>query len=573
MTHPRQLAARPRWSAGKCALLLLLASACSATIGDNKGPGGKTLGPDGKPITGGNPGDNGMTPGGAACTVPNAVPQRIVRLDYNKLSNSLTTLLGPNALMGVVLPANVGNVRQRDFQALFTEGSQFDPTLLSSTFTMVDQAVSTNVTGAAFSTLTGCPAAPTDACVQAFLPTFAEKAYRRPITADEKAAFLKFYSDQKTAGSPVEEAGRLAIESVLMSPPALYRMEIGQPTLSGYEIASQVSYFITDHPPDQQLLDAAKGGNLATAEGKAAEVDRLIKSSAGVENLSQVMDAYYQLGQLDQTIKDPMLFPEFTVGLRNAMYAETDKFIRDTLWNGKVNDLLTSPKSFANSLLSTIYGVAGGADANTFAPVMFPAGQRTGLLGQASILAMRSRTNTTSVVSRGLYINSSMLCLVRPPEPPAAVKDKVTAQLADATATERQKSDFRTSTSPCSGCHTGFDPYGLALENYDAIGRYRAMYAGNVAIDATATLPESAGGAHVQNGVELESTVAQNGLFGRCLTSNLLKYALADVTLVDPQDCAVGTAFESYQGGDQTFTSMVREVALSNTLSNRAVGQ
>ena len=116
-----------------------------------------------------------------------------------------------------------------------------------------------------------------------------------------------------------------------------------------------------------------------------------------------------------------------------------------------------------------------------------------------------SRTNTTSVVSRGLYINSSMLCLVRPAEPPAAVKDKVTAQLMDATTTERQKSDFRTTTSPCNGCHTGFDPYGLSLENYDAIGRYRTTYAGNVPIDATATLPEAAGGAHIQNGVELES--------------------------------------------------------------------
>ncbi len=572
MIHLKQLAAWPRWSATTWALIAVLAGGCSATIGDNKGPGGTTIGPDGKPISTGGGGD-GMTPGGSACSVPNAVPQRIVRLDYNKLSNSLTTLLGPDVLKGVVMPANVGNVRQRDFQALFTEGSQFDPTLLSSTFTMIDQAVSTNLTGAPFNALTGCPATPTDACVQAFLPTFAQKVYRRPITADEKTAFLKFYADQKTSGSPIEEAGRLAIEAVLMSPPALYRMEIGQPTLSGYEVASQLSYFITDHPPDQELLDAAEAGKLITADGKAAQIDRLIKSSAGIENLSQVMDAYYQLGQLDQTIKDPMLFPEFTVGLRDAMYAETDKFIRDTLWHGKVNDLLTSPKSFANSLLSTIYGISGGTDANTFAPVTFPSGQRTGLLGQASILAMRSRTNTTSVVSRGLYINSSMLCLVRPPEPPAAVKDKVTAQLADATATERQKSDFRTSTSPCSGCHTGFDPYGLALENYDAIGRYRATYAGNVPIDASATLPASAGGAHIAGGVELESVVAQDGLFGRCLTSNLMKYALADVTLVDPQDCGVGTAFEKYQSGDQTFATMVREVALSNTLSNRGAGQ
>ena len=90
---------------------------------------------------------------------------------------------------------------------------------------MINQAVNTNVTGANFATLTGCPTTPTDACVQAFLPTFAAKVYRRPLTADEKTAFSKFYTDQKTAGSAVEEAGRLAIEAVLMSPPSLYRME------------------------------------------------------------------------------------------------------------------------------------------------------------------------------------------------------------------------------------------------------------------------------------------------------------------------------------------------------------
>src|SRR3954471_153998 len=122
MSDPRLLAAQPRWSRKAWALIGLLVCGCSATIGDNHPPG-KTIGPDGKPITGGEVGGDSTTPGGKACTIPAAVPQRIVRLDYNKLSSSLTSLLGPSALKGVVMPANVGNVRQRDFQALFTEGS------------------------------------------------------------------------------------------------------------------------------------------------------------------------------------------------------------------------------------------------------------------------------------------------------------------------------------------------------------------------------------------------------------------------------------------------------------------
>src|SRR5439155_18263455 len=164
--------------------------------------------------------------------------------------------------------------------------------------------------------------------------------------------------------------------------------------------------------------------------------------------------------------------------------------------------------------------------------------QRAGILTEASILSIRSRTDNTSVVSRGLYVNSNVLCNQTPPPPPASVASQVAAQKSDPTLTERQKSDYRRMTSPCMGCHAGFDQYGLVLETFDAIGRYRSMYPNGSAIDTSVTLPPFAGGGDVADVVAFAAKESGNGVFSRCLTTNMMKYAIAEGP-VDAVDCSV----------------------------------
>src|SRR5262249_14138260 len=155
----------------------------------------------------------------------------------------------------------------------------------------------------------------------------------------------------------------------------------------------------------------------------------------------------------------------------------TQKFIESHLWTGKVGEMLTTHSFFVDENLAKLYGVTyPGAPGSGFLPFEFTDGQRTGILNEPSILSIRARTDNTSVVSRGLYVNSNVLCNQTPPPPPASVAQQVAAQKADNTLTERQKSDFRRMTSPCSGCHGGFDQYGLVLETYDGIGRFRSTY-------------------------------------------------------------------------------------------------
>jgi hypothetical protein len=308
---------------------------------------------------------------------------------------------------------------------------------------------------------------------------------------------------------------------------------------------------------------------LATADGVRPEVDRLLKTPAAIQNMNDTMMAYYLVGQIDGVVKDPAVFPDFTLAMRNSMYGGTQKFIENHLWNGKVGDMLTTKTFYVDENLAKLYGIAyPGAAGSGFLPYEFAAGQRGGILSEASILSIRARTDNTSVVSRGLYVNSNVLCNQTPPPPPASVAAQVAAQKADANATERQKSDFRRMTAPCSGCHAGFDQYGLVLETYDGIGRARSSYPGGIAIDTSVMLPDFAGGGTVANLAEFSDKEANNGVFSRCLTTNMMKYAIAEGP-VDATDCSVKEVHDKFAMTDQTFASLLREIAISKTLSVR----
>jgi hypothetical protein len=577
-----------------------MATACGGQFSEPLGTGGSTG--TGGPVggSGGSGGaGNGLPTGVGGSVVGDCSPavplvQRVVRLDFNQVATTITSLLGPNALMGVQLFGNIGDPRQRAFQPLGAEGDFFTDQILSSTVNMLEGALNTNfATPAALTALTGCAAPISDACALNWLTTnFAPKAYRRPLTTDETASIRTLYTTtlRTMNGSASDEATRFAIEGIMLSPPSLYRTEFGgqaqggMASLSSYELASELSYFLTNGPPDATLTSAAASGKLAVADGVASEVDRILKLPATIENLTVAAESYYELGHLttSYTVKDPMLFPEWTNALAASMFGETDKFLRTTLWQGKVTDLITSTTSYVDSTMAKLYGVAypGAAGGTDFMQVQLPAGQRAGILTQASIMTLKSRSNTTSVVARGLYVLGNVLCLPPPPPPPTADQDmdtamKIAAQAADTTATERDKAAFRDTTLPCKNCHLNFDQYGLAFEGYDPLGRFRTSYSamGAESIDTSVTLPASAGGAMVKDAIDLENVVADNGIFTRCMATNFMRYARAQAqSTLNSSDCSVEEVRKAFIASpDQSFGSLVRAIALSKDLAVRGV--
>ena len=266
---------------------------------------------------------------------------------------------------------------------------------------------------------------------------------------------------------------------------------------------------------------------------------------------------------------------EFNSGVAASMFHETELFINSILWGagGKVSDLVTSRRSFIDANVAKIYGIPApttGLDADGFGPVELP-GNRAGMLTLPGFLTSRSRPNEQSVVARGLTVNEAFLCQQNPAFP-EALSDQIKAVTAmQGSMTERQKAEYRASTSPCNGCHSSFDPYGVSLENFDLVGRFRTVDTEMRPIDASVLLPVTAGGSTAMNAVEVANALASSGGFSACIATKLMTYALAE-TGINGDSCATKVVAEAFAKTDQSFSSMVRTVAVSKTLTHRSGG-
>lgn len=511
-------------------------------------------------------------------------PKRLVRLTFNQIANSIRSWFGSALADQVTTTYEIGDPTHRTFPPLSNprEGS----VVTDATWSKVDliaQAVGKYVLDN-FTTATNCGASPTDVCAQAYLKALAQKVFRRPPSDAEITRLNATYAAVKAAGGSVNEGVQYGVYAVMQAPEFLYRQEFGSGStaegpLSAYEMASQLSYFLTDGPPDPALLDAAAQNKLSSSVDVGAQVTRLLGTADAKQNLQAAMFAYFALPNLESVVIDPAKTTfAFTDGVRNSMYNEAASFINGTLWNGKVVDLLTSRKSSINASLAQLYGMsfppAGVTPSSDgFAPVTLP-DNRSGLLTMAGFLTSRARTDNQSVVGRGLLVNASIICSENPafPSDLATQIANINTMQAAANLSEREKANYRATTAPCVGCHPKFDPYGLTLENYDVIGKYQTVDASMRPIDAAVTLPDTVGGVMVQNAVDMAQKIAASGAFEACLAKNLISYALAEGAQVTPNSCSTRAVTASYGSGDKTFSSLVASVASSKVFSVRAAG-
>jgi hypothetical protein len=505
----------------------------------------------------------------------------LIRLTFNQIVNSVRAALGAELATTLSNSFEIGDPTERTFPPLGSprEGSVVTDSVFSKN-DGIAQAIGQFVFER-FDTLSGCGATPADDCAQRLITNLAAQAFRRPLSDTERTSLLAVYSGVKSNGGSIPQATQYAAYAVFSSPHFLYRPEFGSGAtqagpLSAYELASQLSYFLTDGPPDAPLLDAAAQGMLSSREQLEPHVARLLASEPARVNLQTALFAYFGVPMLDSVVVDPAKAPDFTQGLKNSMYREAQLFLNDALWNRPLTELLTSRRSFLNQSLATLYGVEfapapGSMDSDGFAPLALP-DNRAGLLTMPAFLTARSRPDTPSVVGRGLVVNATLLCGQNPafPEAQAAQIDAVSAMLEH--ETERAKADFRGSTPACSTCHLLFDQYGIALENYDVIGKYRTADSEGRAIDSSVTLPAAAGGARVETAAQMAEQLANGGAFATCMAKNLLGFALAEGAAIDTTSCATEKVVQRYRQGEPTFAALVREIVLSDTLTLRAAG-
>lgn len=580
-------------------LILPLFAACTGSVDGNGNPqnpatgggsGGSMTGAGGSGSTatsgsGSIPGGNGPIPCDGS-TVTDS--KRIVRLSFNQVSNTMHSLFGDTFGQKVDVDFEIGPEAQvaRTFPPLASprEGSVISKTIWP-TNDQIASAAGT-YTLANLATVTACTATPTDECAQTFVKSFAEKAFRRPLTPEEVTSVTQVYTEVKTIYGTVPEAIQYSVYALTQSPQLLYRAEFGADKtqagpLTSYEIASELSYFLTDGPPDQALLDAAKQNKLATAADIGAQADRILATPAAKKNLEGAIFSYFKLDNLAAVKIDDPAFTNGTAekpytGVRESAYHEAELFLTNTLWTGPLTGLLTAKKSSINTTLAKLYGITlpmTPPDETTFVPVDLPA-NRAGLLTQAGFLASNSRPDVPSVVARGLVINAALLCASNPPFP---TDPNLLATIADAkaklvNATSREQSAYRTTTTPCSGCHSNFDAYGLALDTYDAIGRYRTMDPQGRPIDPSVTLPASAGGALAKDTIDMETQIANAPGFAACVAKNMLNWAFAEGSSLTPTSCPAVAVAQGFNAGDKTFSSLLRNVAVSDAFTNRSAG-
>ncbi|HLV66098.1 MAG TPA: DUF1592 domain-containing protein [Polyangiaceae bacterium] len=557
-----------------------------AGVGVPGGAGGTSPGAGGAagaPISGA--GMNGTGTGGAdtACFGTGlTASKRIVRLSLNQIVNSLGTLIDPALRTSLAAEHQVVDAQHRAFPPL--QDPREGNSIIDATWKTIDGMAQTasEYVRDNFAAVTGCGATPTDECAREYLFGFARKAYRRPLTEAEEARLETLYTTGlKGAGATTEEAVEHGVYAILQAPQFVYRTELGPDwtvdgPLTQWELASALSYFLTDDMPDAELLDAAAQNRLTTADEIGAQVDRILQTPEARRNLHGAMMSYFAYQDLEPLVIDDAAF---TDGVRNSMYHEGELFLDKVLWSGTLSDLLLSRQTFVNASLASIYGVpsfpAPGTqlDADGFGLVELPP-NRTGLLTQAGFLTTRSRPDGTSVVGRGLLVKKVFLC-TETPQPPDALGEIIEeAEKLLGDATEREKAEYRTTTAPCLACHMGFDAYGLALDTYDIIGRYRTTDAKGRPIDPSVTLPTEVGGAMAKDAIEMAQKLVESGAFSKCMGMNLANYALADVSAgaVTIESCAASQIAEAFATTDQTFSSLVRAVATSAPFINRSKG-
>ena len=365
----------------------------------------------------------------------------------------------------------------------------------------------------------------TDACVKQIVTNLVRRAYRRPAAPGEIEMLLNLVDEVRKRDS-VEQAIRLAIESILVSPNFLFRIErdrgdAGSYQISDYELASRLSYFLWSSMPDEELFQRAGEGRLHDPAVLIAQVQRMLqdpKASALVDNFGE---QWLNLRLMDRTKPDSDRFLSVDDELLDAMRRETLMFVGAVMHeNRSILDFIDGRFTFVNGPLARYYGITG-VDGEQFQRVELDGEQRSGIVTQASILSISSYAMRTSPVLRGKWVLDTLLGAA-PPPPPDNIPPLVEKDLGTA-ASMRQRLEQHRANPSCAVCHDRMDPIGFGLENYDAAGAWR-QNDGNFEIDAGGTLPD---GRSFRGAKALKQILrADAAAFARNFTEKLMTYAL-----------------------------------------------
>jgi hypothetical protein len=371
-------------------------------------------------------------------------------------------------------------------------------------------------------------------CAKQILTTLSRRAYRRPATPADVETLMSFYQQGRNAGGNFDAGIEMALRRLLADPNFLFRKE-GEPAnvkegqryrISDLELASRLSFFLWSSIPDDELINLAAQNKLRDPAVLQQQVKRMLADPKSEEFASNFGGQWLGTRALSAQVPVTALYPDWDDNLRQAMWKEMDLFVESIIREDRpITDLIDSNYTFVNERLAKHYGIPNVYGQQFRRVTLTPEfDMRRGLLGKGSFLAVSSQPGRTSPVQRGKTVMQVFLG-VEPPAPPpnVPVNIKVSDARTGPTQTMRQQMEEHRTNPVCAACHKIMEPIGLTLENFDAVGVWRTMEAGQP-IDPSGQLTD---GTKIAGLKDLRNNLVHyTPQFVRIATEKMMIYAL-----------------------------------------------
>jgi hypothetical protein len=408
------------------------------------------------------------------------------------------------------------------------------------------------------------------ACARQILAQLAKGAFRRPITEEDLQDPMTFFEQGRRDGG-FDSGIKNGLIAILTSPKFLFRTTLPQGDISpgdivpisDIEMASRLSFFLWSSIPDKELLDLGAKGELSKPEVLDAQIKRMLADHRAIALVENFFFQWLRLRDLESVDPDPEIFPDYTPSLMDAFKEEIKLFALNLLKDNRpVSELLVSNTTYLNEDLALHYDITD-VKGDQFRQVKLAQEERFGLLGKGGIQMVTSYANRTTPVIRGAYLMENFMG-VPPADPPRDVPGFPETKEGQMVAeTVRERLERHRDNPACAGCHDIMDPLGLALENFNSIGKFRLRDsdAGNVLIDASGKLADG----RPLDGVNdlRKALIERKDQFPIVITEKLMTYALG--RSVEAQDMpAVRAIVRQAETENYTFVALIRGVINSD---------
>jgi hypothetical protein len=494
-----------------------------------------------------------------------------IRLNRTQYNNTVHDLLGTALAPADAFPADEINLGFDTLGGTLLIQPERSEKYLSASADLVGELFARPATDAVSKRILSCDYTTGAACEKQILTAFATRAWRRPAVDTEIAPYVTLAA----AGTTPKNDMIAALRAVLMSSNFIYRLEHdpnpddAKPhRLSGYEVASRLSYFLWATMPDDTLFADAAAGKLLDDASLKAEVARMLGDATHARALVDTFGAeWLGLGKMQSITPDPTQYPMFNDTVRAAMIEENKRFVLDFLGNDKaIPTMLSADFTYANATLAAYYGMPAVAG-TALQRVPTAGSSRTGgLLTLGAFLAGESNPNRTSPTKRGLYVLDRLLCAAPPPPPPTVNTNIDQGSGLENLPVRQRLEQHQMLGAGCSACHSVMDAIGLGLENFDGAGRSRASDEFGP-IDATGKLPSASGSASFDGVNQLAAILAVDPRFVPCVVQKMLTFSIGrdfsrDTALRDQLTKAAGGSAANLRGALET-------VVMSDAFRNR----